>query len=29
VDEDAADHMGYKDRWSRALADTFNPPEYA
>jgi glutamate synthase domain-containing protein 2 len=28
VDEDAADHMGYKDRWSRASADTFTPPEY-
>lgn len=28
IDEDAADHQGYKDRWSRASADTFNPPEY-
>jgi len=28
VDEDAADHMGYKDRWSRASADTFEPPAY-
>ena len=29
IDPDAADHMGYKDRWSRAKAETFNPPEYA
>ena len=28
IDEEAADHKGYKDRWSRARADTFNPPEY-
>ncbi len=28
IDEEAADHKGYKDRWSRAKADTFNPPEY-
>ncbi len=28
VDEHAADHMGYKDRWSRACAHTFSPPEY-
>ncbi|MGB5863005.1 MAG: FMN-binding glutamate synthase family protein [Sulfitobacter sp.] len=28
VDPDAADHMGYKDRWSRASAQTFAPPEY-
>ncbi|WP_299413379.1 FMN-binding glutamate synthase family protein [uncultured Sulfitobacter sp.] len=28
IDDDAADHMGYKDRWSRASAQTFNPPEY-
>jgi glutamate synthase domain-containing protein 2 len=28
VDEHAADHMGYKDRWSRASAQTFTPPEY-
>ncbi len=28
VDEHAADHNGYKDRWSRASAQTFNPPEY-
>ncbi|WP_298858575.1 FMN-binding glutamate synthase family protein [uncultured Sulfitobacter sp.] len=29
IDEDAPDHKGYKDRWSRASADTFSPPEYA
>lgn len=28
IDEKAADHLGYKDRWSRANAQTFNPPEY-
>ncbi len=28
VDPDAADHLGYKDRWSRANAETFTPPEY-
>ena len=28
VDDHAADHMGYKERWSRASAKTFNPPEY-
>jgi glutamate synthase domain-containing protein 2 len=28
VDEHAADHLGYKDRWSRASAETFSPPEY-
>ncbi len=27
VDEQAADHMGYKERWSRASADSFTPPE--
>ncbi|MBB3992458.1 glutamate synthase domain-containing protein 2 [Sulfitobacter undariae] len=26
VDDKAADHMGYKERWSRARAETFNPP---
>jgi glutamate synthase domain-containing protein 2 len=29
VDEHAADHLGYKDRWARADARSFNPPEYA
>lgn len=29
LDADAEDHRGYKDRWSRASAQTFNPPEYA
>ncbi len=28
VDPDAADHMGYKDRWARASASTFAPPEW-
>jgi len=28
IDDDAADHMGYKDRWSRASAHSFSPPEY-
>jgi glutamate synthase domain-containing protein 2 len=28
VDEDAADHLGYKERWSRASAASFTPPEY-
>jgi glutamate synthase domain-containing protein 2 len=28
VDEHATDHMGYKDRWSRASAESFTPPEY-
>ncbi|MEQ6202110.1 FMN-binding glutamate synthase family protein [Sulfitobacter sp. HNIBRBA2951] len=28
VDADAPDHHGYKDRWSRASAQTFSPPEY-
>ncbi|KEJ90836.1 FMN-binding glutamate synthase family protein [Sulfitobacter donghicola] len=28
VDDHAADQMGYKDRWSRARAETFTPPEY-
>ncbi|UWR22705.1 FMN-binding glutamate synthase family protein [Sulfitobacter sp. S190] len=27
TDPDAADHMGYKERWSRASADSFTPPE--
>lgn len=27
VDPDAADHLGYKERWSRASAETFTPPE--
>ncbi|MEQ6249279.1 FMN-binding glutamate synthase family protein [Sulfitobacter sp. HNIBRBA3233] len=29
VDPDAADHMGYKERWSRANAESFQPPETA
>ena len=29
LDEGAPDHNGYKDRWSRASAHTFAPPEYA
>ena len=29
VDEDADDHMEYKERWARASAQTFTPPEYA
>jgi|GEM_PF-3063629 hypothetical protein len=28
VDDTAEDHMGYKDRWSRASAESFTPPEY-
>lgn len=28
IDPNAEDHKGYKDRWSRATAETFNPPEY-
>ena len=28
IDENAEDHKGYKDRWSRAEAETFSPPEY-
>ncbi|KIN74153.1 FMN-binding glutamate synthase family protein [Sulfitobacter guttiformis] len=28
IDDNAADHGGYKDRWSRASADSFNPTEY-
>lgn len=27
VDPDGADHLGYKERWSRASAQTFTPPE--
>lgn len=27
IDKDAADHMGYKERWARASAQTFSPPE--
>ncbi|MEP1768078.1 MAG: FMN-binding glutamate synthase family protein [Sulfitobacter sp.] len=27
VDKNASDHLGYKERWSRARAETFNPPE--
>ena len=29
IDDDAEDHKGYKDPWSRADAETFTPPEYA
>lgn len=29
IDDDAEDHKGYQDRWSRADAETFAPPEYA
>jgi len=28
VDDNAADHHGYKDRWARASAASFSPPEY-
>lgn len=28
VDEDASDQLGYKERWARASADSFTPPEY-
>ncbi|MEP2921774.1 FMN-binding glutamate synthase family protein [Sulfitobacter sp.] len=28
LDENASDHDGYKDRWARASAESFNPPEF-